>query len=73
LWRALRPGGRLLLSVPFETSGYEENRLNALLAGWKRLETLFGIHTEGVWSVTAAPTDAIRGEAAVALIVAEKP
>lgn len=62
--RVLRPGGRLLLTLPF-------SRLCDLLRFFRPVETLYGIRDGQTWSITS---DAGAGRPpAIALVVAEKP
>jgi SAM-dependent methyltransferase len=72
--RVLRPGGRLLLSVPFgraDGAGYDRARLEALLRPLTVTELTFGVRRGGRWAFAAdEPAPGPRG--ALALVVAEK-
>jgi SAM-dependent methyltransferase len=82
--RVLRPGGRLILTVPFGRPAmtpvhrvYDQARLDALLRPLRRVETLYGVRSEDAWTVTADAADAEEMDSAarvsaVALTVAEK-
>lgn len=83
--RVLRPGGRLILTLPFGEDAqtpvqriYGPTRLGKLLAPLRRTETLYGLRDGLAWSVTsdearAAEVRSIDRVNAVALVVAEKP
>ncbi|HZY85268.1 MAG TPA: class I SAM-dependent methyltransferase [Gemmataceae bacterium] len=65
--RVLRPGGRLLLTLP-----HDRARLEALLRPVAVVELTFGVRRGGRWAFTAdEPAPGPRG-AALALVVAEK-
>jgi hypothetical protein len=72
--RVLRPGGRLLLSVPYggpNGPGYDRARLEALLRPLAVVELTFGVCRGGRWAFAAdEPAPGPRG--ALALAVAEK-
>ncbi len=72
--RVLRPGGRLLLSVPFgraDGGSYDRARLEALLRPLAVVELTFGVRRGGRWAFAAdEPAGGPRG--ALALAVAEK-
>lgn len=82
--RVLRPGGRLILTVPFGQAAttpvqrvYDLAMLDRLLGSFKRVETLFGIRDGKTWSLTADAEKAGRMNSkervsAVALVVAER-
>jgi ubiquinone/menaquinone biosynthesis C-methylase UbiE len=85
LLRVLKPGGRLLLTVPFGRPVttrvhrvYDSARLDALLQPFRRVETLYGARDENCWSITrdgkeAERMDSAQRVSAVALVVAERP
>ncbi len=68
--RVLRPGGRLLATLPRGRQTETDIPLDDLLRAFRPVETLYGIRDGATWSIT--PDGAGRGWA-VALIVAEKP
>jgi hypothetical protein len=72
--RVLRPGGRLLLSVPFDAeggAGYDRARLEAILRPLAVTELTFGVRHGARWALAAdEPAPGPRG--ALALVVAEK-
>lgn len=81
--RVLRPGGRLILAVPFGRSAapgrraYDAAGLDALLSGLRRLETRFGVRDGEAWSLTddldrAERADSSLRVGAVALVVAAR-
>lgn len=82
--RVLRPGGRLLMTLPFGRPAvtpshtvYDAAGLDALLAPFRRVETAFAVRDGECWSVTpdgrrAERADSARRVSAVALLVAEK-
>ena len=72
LGRVLRPGGRLLLTLPFSQPPAAGTGVNDLLRSFRPVKTLYGIHDGETWSVTRDGANAGRAWA-VALIVAEKP
>jgi SAM-dependent methyltransferase len=76
--RVLRPGGRLLLSVPYGRAAvtaagrvYDRARLEALLRPLAQVERRFGVPRGGRWAFTA--DEPAGAGAALALVVAEKP
>jgi ubiquinone/menaquinone biosynthesis C-methylase UbiE len=82
--RVLRPGGRLVLTIPFGQPAttpvqrvYNRFMLDELLGPMKRLETLYGIRDGEAWSLTAdvegaEQMNSAKRASAVALLVAEK-
>jgi SAM-dependent methyltransferase len=82
--RVLRPGGRLVLTIPFGRHTvtpvhrvYDRPMLDALLAPLRRVETCFAIRDGDSWSYTtdvgrAERADSAERVSAVALVVAEK-
>jgi SAM-dependent methyltransferase len=81
--RVLRPGGRLIVAVPFGRLAapgrrvYDAAGLDALLTGLRRLETKFGVRDGEAWSLSEDLDRAERADsslrlAAVALVVAER-
>jgi SAM-dependent methyltransferase len=82
--RALRPGGRFILTVPFGQPAttrlqrvYDASGLDHLLRDFRRMETLFGIRERESWSLTTDISQAEKMKSAervsaVALVVAEK-
>jgi SAM-dependent methyltransferase len=82
--RVLRPGGRLLLTLPFGRHAvmpshrvYDTAGLDALLADLRRVETSYAVRDGEHWSVTpdgscAGQVDSSRRVSATALVVAEK-
>jgi SAM-dependent methyltransferase len=82
--RVLRPGGRLVLTIPFGRHTvtpvhrvYDRPMLDALLAPLRRVETCFAIRNGDSWSYTtdvgrAERADSAERVSAVALVVAEK-
>jgi ubiquinone/menaquinone biosynthesis C-methylase UbiE len=82
--RVLRPGGRLILTVPFGRPVmtpvqrvYDRALLDGLLRPFQCLETVYGIRDGEAWSLTAdgAAAECVHSAervSAVALVVAEK-
>jgi SAM-dependent methyltransferase len=83
--RVLRPGGRLILTVPYGRPAmtpvhrvYDRILLDALLSPFERREMVYGIRQGESWSLSAdaeaaGRMDSTERVSAVALIVAEKP
>jgi SAM-dependent methyltransferase len=83
--RVLRPGGRLILTIPFGQAAvtqvqrtYDREMLDGLLGSFRPVELLFGIREGDAWSVTgdgerAAKARSVERVNAVALVVVEKP
>jgi SAM-dependent methyltransferase len=73
VFRALRPGGRFILTVPLGR-GYDLDKVDQLLVRFRRVETAYGVRDGEEWSFTTdAGRAAADGAGAVALLVAEKP
>jgi ubiquinone/menaquinone biosynthesis C-methylase UbiE len=83
--RVLRPGKRLILTIPFGQAAttrvqrvYDRPMLDALLCPLRRVETMYGLRDGDTWSLTAdadraAGIRSVERVNAVALVVAEKP
>jgi SAM-dependent methyltransferase len=83
--RVLRPGGRLLLTVPFGQGTatpvhrvYDAETLSGLLRRFRVVERGFGVREGDAWTYTtdegrAGEADSRERVSAVALVVAEKP
>jgi SAM-dependent methyltransferase len=83
-WRVLRPGGRLVLTLPYGKPAetpvhriYDAGRLDKLLEKFRRLETAYGVRDGESWTFTtdaerAGAADSAERVSAVALVAAEK-
>jgi SAM-dependent methyltransferase len=84
-FRVLRPGGRMILTVPFGKAGqtpvhriYDRARLDELVRPFRRVETAYGLREMQHWTFSldaarAEATDSVTRVSAIALLVLEKP
>ena len=84
VYRVLRPGGKLIITVPFGKSGetpvhkvFSHKEFNKLLGQFRVTDQTFGIRKGETWTVTddaelAGSQDSVERVSAVAMYVAEK-
>lgn len=84
-FRVLRPGGRMILTVPFGKAGqtpvhriYDRARLEEMLRPFRIVELAFGLRDGQNWTYSAdraraEATDSVTRVSAIALVVVEKP
>ncbi len=84
LWTILRPGGILIVTVPFGRAGvgrlqraYDAARLHRMKERWIPLEERYYISRGKVWEETtegeASGMDSVNGTRAVALLLLKRP